>query len=1359
MINRFALSPLTILCGLASATPLASYAMTPPLPEERMSVFNAQVNTEKVLVQKHFVFSGLSEPQAKQVDVSRVVKDQKSAEFIEDSAIRFVSGKHYLTGTTKLEMDRIVSLLRGKQDIRLHFIGHADSQRLSANARKIYETNQGLSEHRAKIVAAYFREQLGLNNSVTTTEGRSDLEPIASNATLDGMARNRRVEVIAVYTEMRTISEAHVIAPPVRDNVCNGNIANRGPLSITLDGKAFSPKDSVNNADSQRCADINLADFNLQLKYDPLNALPKLNIQHALTKSGNTLMLNLKGYSNYHSFFDYAEVQILAPNSKKVLAKVALDEELSGRWRLPSNLLGMSLKYRFRVYDKQGRFDETSLVQADFRPRFAIEKGKLEGYLMAGFGQSMLAKQNIKLQGGTLTLYGQQVPLHHRVYFLGRVVAVNRERKFVHQQIVASGFHRAEVALLDNQGQGHLIHRDLALPQSDWFYVAMADLTLGQNSHNGPVSLLSSEHNRDGNLFAEGRLSGYVTGKWQDEYQVTARIDTQEQPLNKLLSGLHEKDPKSLFRRLEEEQHPTEYGDDSTVTDDAPSNGKVYLKVEKAQSHILWGNFHTRISDTELARVERGLYGLQAKYISEALNLDGDGQTQAQVFAAQANTLAAYESHRSTGGSLYYLQHQDIVQGSEQVAIEVRDKVTGLVLVRRRLSPGQDYDIDALQGRVLLNRPLSSFEQDDLLVRTASLDSNPVYLVAQYEYTPGIDKLDNLTYGARLSHWLNDKFQLGATLSHQEQATFDDTLVALDATYRASDSAYVKVELAQTEGIGDAQSSFNGGINFESLQSADHGVKANAKRIESAFEFSDIGFNEQGWGQFYWQQAAMGFNSTGQVSPVDTQTFGTFWEWQINESHALNLKVDVQDAKTQQRRQAAEVGYIYQLNRDWKVSMGVRHENRKLPIRSTEIAKPIQTEEGGRTDAVMQIDFSGSEYWQPYAYIQGTVERVQARVANNRVGLGAEFQVTDKVELNSELSDGNLGEAGKLGATWHYQDDSNLYLDYRVDPDGGDLFSNGKQKNWVTGSRHRFNSATSVYAEQIWQQDARKTGLTHAYGVEHRFLAGWQAGLGLEQGKLEQGEDIIERDATTFSIGFQNETWQWRGALEYREDENSIETRTAWLTRQNIQAKINTDWRAQLRLDWAQSDSSIADSQPRGALNSDFTEAQFGVAYRPIAASPWSGIASFTYLEDLAPVSQLSGVGLDNTPQQRSKVWMLDVDYRLTERWKLGSKLAQRVGEIRMGRDTGSWVDSAAMLSVLRVDYHMIHNWDATLEWRNLSVDLAQDNRSGALLAVHRHVGTHMKLGVGYNFTSFSDDLTDLDYDSKGWFLNLVGKF
>jgi hypothetical protein len=84
--------------------------------------------------------------------------------------------------------------------------------------------------------------------------------------------------------------------------------------------------------------------------------------------------------------------------------------------------------------------------------------------------------------------------------------------------------------------------------------------------------------------------------------------------------------------------------------------------------------------------------------------------------------------------------------------------------------------------------------------------------------------------------------------------------------------------------------------------------------------------------------------------------------------------------------------------------------------------------------------------------------------------------------------------------------------------------------------------------------------------------------------------------------------------------------------------------------------------------------------------------------------------------------------------------------------------DSRASLYVLRADWHFTHRWDALIEGRLLDTPDAQDKRSGTLLGLYRHIGENLKVGVGYNFTDFSDDLTDLSYNSQGVFFNFVGK-
>lgn len=70
-----------------------------------------------------------------------------------------------------------------------------------------------------------------------------------------------------------------------------------------------------------------------------------------------------------------------------------------------------------------------------------------------------------------------------------------------------------------------------------------------------------------------------------------------------------------------------------------------------------------------------------------------------------------------------------------------------------------------------------------------------------------------------------------------------------------------------------------------------------------------------------------------------------------------------------------------------------------------------------------------------------------------------------------------------------------------------------------------------------------------------------------------------------------------------------------------------------------------------------------------------------------------------------------------------------------------------------------MRNWDALAEYRWLDAESDDSQRSGFLISLDRHITDNFRLGVGYSFVDFSDDLTDVDYDFKGWFINAVGKY
>jgi hypothetical protein len=125
---------------------------------------------------------------------------------------------------------------------------------------------------------------------------------------------------------------------------------------------------------------------------------------------------------------------------------------------------------------------------------------------------------------------------------------------------------------------------------------------------------------------------------------------------------------------------------------------------------------------------------------------------------------------------------------------------------------------------------------------------------------------------------------------------------------------------------------------------------------------------------------------------------------------------------------------------------------------------------------------------------------------------------------------------------------------------------------------------------------------------------------------------------------------------------------------------------------------------------------------------------------------------------QKSHIFSLDVMYDLTQHWSIGGKYAYRLGEVSLDRTTQEFFDSRAHLLALRVDWQFVHQWDAMVEGRVLDLPDAKDQMTGVLVGIYRHLGNYLKLGIGYNFSEFSDDLTQLGYKHQGLFINLIGQ-
>ena len=264
----------------------------------------------------------------------------------------------------------------------------------------------------------------------------------------------------------------------------------------------------------------------------------------------------------------------------------------------------------------------------------------------------------------------------------------------------------------------------------------------------------------------DGRLAFYLNGKVSQSWHLTASADTREGPVKDLFSNFLDKHPI----RYSGASIPNIITRRSATTVWWKKRRRLWASStsKRATARIMGCGATSRSAyvGNDLAHVDRGLYGADAHFGS-GLTSFGERRITADGFAAQPGTLASYEQFLGTGGSLYFLHHQDILTGSESVRIEVRDKASNIVTGVVNLRPNVDYDIDYIQGRLLLSEPLSATANDNLLVRTSGLSGDQSFLVVRYEYTPGLDKLDQVAVGGQGSYWLNNYMKLGFTADSQ----------------------------------------------------------------------------------------------------------------------------------------------------------------------------------------------------------------------------------------------------------------------------------------------------------------------------------------------------------------------------------------------------------------------------------------------------------------------------------------------------------------------------------------------------------------------------------------------------------------
>jgi len=1309
--------------------------------------------------------------------------DQEMATRIYDPPWGSIPTLELTNGQPIIPPGYVTDLRRALEDIadrtnaRLRFIGYTKNERLDRRTSSVYIDDIGLSAARARRTMDRVMQDPLLSDARSEHEGRGFVQSddVVNDGFIQGDESFVRVQV--VYDEPLPLDDYEgVEITRITREFRPKSPFELNVMHITVDGEPIDDPDR-SSSDVQRCTDVALDTANIQFRFDNLELRPRLSVAaHPVAVAVSDGIdgpvasdVRFRMFTNYSSFLESAEIRIFDQQQSlqaQPLEIITIDNIGLAEWQpSPETLSGPAreLKYLLRVYDYKGNFDETDthplwLYPEESPGEATTPDATLQHELLAAYGESDLAHHRISLDGGTAKVQGSGIPEGYTVWVAGRQIPVDPQGNFAADEILPSGTHTVEVAVLDDAGNGSLYLRDLEFKRKDLFYVGVADLTLSENRADGPAELLLGENTRQPyDSSVDGRLAFYVNGKISEDWRLTASADTLEAPLEDLFSNFLDKSPNSLFRRIDPDYTYPTFGDDSVVEEIAPTLGKFYIKASRGKNYGLWGNFKVGYMGNELAQVDRGLYGASAHYESEATTRFGEQRIAVDGFAAEPGTVPSYEEFRGTGGSLYFLRHQDILTGSERVRIEIRDKDSNIVTGMIKLRPVMDYDIDHLQGRLLLSEPLSSITDDNLLVRSGSLSGDEVYLVVRYEYTPGFDELDALALGGQGHYWFNDYVRLGLTANSNEEGTVDSSLAAADLTLQMSPDSWFKVQTSRSDGlVSNALRSDDGGFGFyghDDLSFVDE--EAGAYRADLSFGLGDFFSGRDGHVIFYVQKLDAGYSAPGQATIKDIRQLGGTFRMTVTGRLSLAAKGDQKIEKEGLETRTIEVNIGYKLTNQWSINSGVRNDLRE----DHSPAVPRTQKLGERTDAVVQATYDPGSVWRAYGFVQDTVASSGAREDNRRFGAGGSYSLTKRFKIDAEVSDGDLGTGGKVGTSFLYSERTSLYLNYSLENERSDNGLRARRGNLVSGVKRRFSDSSSVYLEERYQSGTSLTGLTHATGIHFVARERWNLGANAEFGTLSNAQTGAETDrkAIGFNVGYGLAALQFSSAIEYRRDDveqpdTTRNKRTVWLFRNNFKYQLTPDWRAVGKLNHSFSNSSLGEF-----YNGGYTEAVFGYAYRPVRHNRLNALAKYTYFYNIPTTDQ---VALQNTAAefiQKSHIASFDLTYDVTADWSIGGKYAYRLGQVSLDREQQEFFDNAAQLIVVRADWQFRKGWESLIEARMLELPNLSQRRSGGLLAIYRYFGEHLKVGGGYNFTDFSDDLTDLSYDHQGMFINLIG--
>ncbi|HMI87938.1 MAG TPA: OmpA family protein [Polyangiaceae bacterium] len=148
--------------------------------------------------------------------IAAVRSDNRGVIVTLPGGVLFASGKSELLGTAKTKLSEVATVLSKDPNAKLTVEGYTDS-------RGSDQLNNELSEKRAEAVRSFLVSR-GIAAANIVAEGHGKDKPIADNATAEGRANNRRVEIVVQSGQAgQRAADGVPAATPNGSNPTNGS--------------------------------------------------------------------------------------------------------------------------------------------------------------------------------------------------------------------------------------------------------------------------------------------------------------------------------------------------------------------------------------------------------------------------------------------------------------------------------------------------------------------------------------------------------------------------------------------------------------------------------------------------------------------------------------------------------------------------------------------------------------------------------------------------------------------------------------------------------------------------------------------------------------------------------------------------------------------------------------------------------------------------------------------------------------------------------------------------------------------------------------------------------------------------------